>query len=158
MGELRDLETISAALTIAETGHLVFATLHTNDCVQSINRIIDVFPPYQMRQVRVQVSFVLQAVMCQQLVVSSGGGGRVLATELMVITPAIRNLIREEKVEQIQLALQTGAKYGMQTMNQSLADLYHRRRITLEEGIMRSMDVDDFKRLAQQRSPAAAMA
>ncbi|MDD5628766.1 MAG: type IV pilus twitching motility protein PilT, partial [Elusimicrobia bacterium] len=150
IGELRDLDTISAALTIAETGHLVFATLHTTDCAQTINRIIDVFPQHQMDQVRIQLSFVLQAVLCQQLLAHASGTGRVLALEILLVTAAIRNLIREQKVEQIQLAIQTGGKMGMQTMNQSLADLYRVNRITFQEAMMRSLDPEDLRRLMQR--------
>ena len=156
VGELRDLETISAALTIAETGHLVLATLHTNDCAQTINRIIDVFPQHQVEQVRVQLSFVLQAVMCQQLAAHASGTGRVLACEVLTVTSAIRNLIREQKIEQIQLAIQTGGKFGMQTMNQSLADLYRKQRITFQEATSRSLDPEDLRRLLQ-RSGATAV-
>ncbi len=129
IGEMRDLETISAALTIAETGHLVFATLHTTDAASAVNRMIDVFPPHQQPQIRSQVSMVLQAIFAQQLLPHASGSGRVLASEVLTMTPAIRNLIREMKIEQIYLAMQTGGKYGMQTMNQSLYDLYTRRQI-----------------------------
>jgi len=153
IGELRDLDTISAALTIAETGHLVFATLHTTDCAQTINRIIDVFPQHQLGQTRVQLSFVLQAVICQQLLPHSSGTGRVLAAEVLIVTPAIRNLIREQKVEQIQLSIQTGGKLGMQTMNQSLADLYRQNRVTFQEAMLRSLDPDDLRRLMQRAMP-----
>ncbi|MDD5656349.1 MAG: type IV pilus twitching motility protein PilT [Elusimicrobia bacterium] len=157
IGELRDLDTISAALTIAETGHLVFATLHTTDCAQTINRIIDVFPQHQLDQVRVQLSFVLQAVICQQLMAHASGTGRVLAAEVLIVTAAIRNLIREQKVEQVQLAIQTGGKVGMQTMNQSLADLYRQGRVTFQEAMIRSLDPEDLRRLMQRgmtQSPA----
>jgi twitching motility protein PilT len=150
IGEMRDIETIQAALTIAETGHLVFATLHTTDCAQAINRIIDVFPPHQQEQIRVQLSFVLQAVICQQLLPHSSGVGRVLASEVLIVTSAARNLVREQKIEQIQLTIQTGGKYGMQTMNQSLAELYRKGRITYQEAILRSLDVEDLKRLLQR--------
>ncbi len=153
IGELRDLETISAALTIAETGHLVFATLHTTDCAQTINRIIDVFPQHQIEQVRVQLSFVLQAILCQQLVPHASGTGRVLACEILMVTSAIRNLVREQKVEQIQLAIQTGAKFGMQTMNQGLADLYRGQRATFQEVMARSLDPEDLRRLLQKGQP-----
>ncbi len=148
IGEMRDLETIEAALTIAETGHLVFATLHTNTAVQTINRIIDVFPPYQQSQVRAQLSFVLEGIISQLLIPKATGSGRVLAVEIMIPTPAIRNLIREEKIHQIYSHMQVGqAKHGMQTMNQSLASLYQRRLITLEDAIGRSPDVDEFKQM-----------
>jgi twitching motility protein PilT len=139
IGEMRDLETIEATLTIAETGHLSFATLHTNSCAQTINRIIDVFPAHQQPQVRAQLSFVLEGVISQQLIPKAGGQGRALALEIMVPNPAIRNLIREDKVHQIYSMMQTGqAKYGMQTMNQSLAELYQRRQISYDEAMGRS--------------------
>jgi twitching motility protein PilT len=133
---MRDLETIEATLTIAETGHLSFATLHTNSCAQTINRIIDVFPSFQQPQVRAQLSFVLEGVISQQLLPKASGQGRVLALEVMVPNAAIRNLIREDKVHQIYSAMQTGqTKFSMQTMNQSLADLYQRRLITYDEAL-----------------------
>ncbi|MFH1283228.1 MAG: PilT/PilU family type 4a pilus ATPase [bacterium] len=150
IGEMRDLETISAALTIAETGHLVFATLHTSDAAQSVNRIIDVFTPHQQEQIRSQLSFVLQAVVSQMLLLHASGVGRVLSCEVLVVTPAIRNLIREQKTEQIQLNMQTGGKFGMQTMNQGLYDLYVRRQITYQEAINVSPDLTDFKRLVEK--------
>jgi twitching motility protein PilT len=139
IGEMRDLETIEAALTVAETGHLTFATLHTNSCAQTINRIVDVFPPYQQPQVRAQLSFVLEGVLSQQLIPKTNGQGRVLALEVMVPNPAIRNLIREDKVHQIYSTMQTGQnKFGMQTMNQSLFDLYQRRLISYEDAMGRT--------------------
>lgn len=139
IGEMRDLETIQAALTIAETGHLAFGTLHTNSAAQTINRIIDVFPANQQPQVRAQLSFVLEGVMSQQLLPKAGGQGRCLALEIMVPNPAIRNLIREDKIHQIYSMMQTGqGKYGMQTMNQSLCELYQKRLITHEEATGRS--------------------
>ncbi|MBI5630534.1 MAG: type IV pilus twitching motility protein PilT [Elusimicrobia bacterium] len=150
IGELRDLDTISSALMIAETGHLVFATLHTTDCSQTINRIIDVFPQHQIEQVRVQLSFVLQSVLSQQLLPHASGTGRVLACEVLMVTPAIRNLVREQKIEQIQLSIQTGGKFGMQTMNQSLAELYRAQRATFQEVMQRSLDPEDLKRLLQR--------
>ncbi|HTN43288.1 MAG TPA: type IV pilus twitching motility protein PilT [Nitrospiria bacterium] len=144
VGEMRDLETIEAALTIAETGHLTLATLHTNSCAQTINRIIDVFPPFQQPQVRAQLSFVLEGVMSQQLMAKASGQGRVLALEIMVPTPAIRNLIREDKVHQIYSTMQTGqSKHGMQTMNQSLSELYQRRLITYDDAVTRSSNVEE---------------
>ena len=155
IGELRDLETIQAALNIAETGHMVLATLHTTDCAQTINRIIDVFPQHQLEQVRVQLSFVLQAVLCQQLLSSATGSGRVLACETLIVNSAIRNLIREQKVEQIQVAIQTGGKIGMQTMNQSLAELYFRQKITFQEAMTHSMDSEDLRRLMQRHMTPA---
>ncbi|MBI3610949.1 MAG: type IV pilus twitching motility protein PilT [Nitrospirae bacterium] len=144
IGEMRDLETIETALTIAETGHLTLATLHTNSCAQTINRIIDVFPPYQQSQVRAQLSFVLEGILCQQLIAKASGHGRVLALEILVPNPAIRNLIREDKIHQIYSTMQTGqAKYGMQTMNQSLFDLYQRRLITYDDAINRSSQAEE---------------
>src|SRR5882672_6414120 len=138
VGEMRDLETISAALTIAETGHLTLGTLHTNSCAQTINRIIDVFPTTQQSQVRAQLSLVLEGVLSQQLIPTPDGRGRVMALEIMVTTPAIRNLIREEKIHQIYSAMQAGQKFGMQTMNQSLLDLVQKRKISREEALNRS--------------------
>ncbi len=148
IGELRDLETIEAALTVAETGHLAFATLHTNSCVQTINRIVDVFPPYQQAQVRAQLSFVLEGVMCQSLLPRANGPGRVMALEVMVPNSAIRNLIREDKIHQIYSAMQVGQeRFGMQTMNQSLANSYQRRLISLEHAMARSSDADELRSL-----------
>ena len=148
IGELRDLETIEAALTVAETGHLCFATLHTNSCVQTINRIIDVFPPYQQTQVRTQLSFVLEGVLSQTLIPRLGGKGRALALEIMIPNPAIRNLIREDKIHQLYSQMQVGQeKFGMQTMNQSLFSLVSKRIISLEDGIARSHDPDEFKQM-----------
>lgn len=147
IGEMRDLETIEAALTIAETGHLVFATLHTSDSVQTINRIIDVFPSHQQQQVRTQLSFVMLGIICQQLIPKVGGSGRVLGIEVMVATPAIRSLMREQKVHQIYSVIQTGQKEGMRTMNQSLYDLYTSKLITYEDAMSRSTDTDDLIRL-----------
>ena len=143
VGEMRDLETIEAALTIAETGHLTLATLHTNSAVQTINRVIDVFPPHQQSQVRAQLSFVLEGVISQQLIPKIGGG-RVIALEVMVPNAAIRNLIREDKVHQIYSTMQTGqSKYGMQTLNQNLYELYVRKMISYEDCIGRSSNPDE---------------
>jgi twitching motility protein PilT len=148
IGEMRDLETIEAALTVAETGHLVFATLHTNSCVQTINRILDVFPPYQQPQVRAQLSLVLEGVISQILIPRANGPGRVLALEVMIPNAAIRNLIREEKVHQIYSQMQMGqSKFGMQTMNQSLLGCLQRREITLDDAVGRSSDPDEFRNL-----------
>jgi twitching motility protein PilT len=148
VGELRDLETIEAALTIAETGHVCYATLHTNSAVQTINRILDVFPPYQQPQVRAQLSFVLEGVMSQALVAKAGGPGRILALEVMVPNPAIRNLIREDKVHQIYSSMQVGqAKFGMQTFNQALAALLMRRLITQDEAFGRSSDPEELRNI-----------
>lgn len=156
VGELRDLETIEAALTLAETGHLCLATLHTNSCAQTINRIVDVFPPYQQTQIRAQLSFVLEGVMSQTLIPKMGSKGRALALEIMVPNAAIRNLIREDKVHQIYSQMQIGQeKFGMQTMNQSLFTLFQKRMISLEEALGRSQDPDEFKNMMS--NPAAGM-
>jgi len=147
VGELRDLETISVALTAAETGHLVFATLHTQDAAQTIDRIIDVFPAYQQGQVRAQLANALQGVVCQTLCRRSDGPGRAVATEVMIATPAIRNLIREGKTHQIYSAMQAGAKQGMHTMDQHLADLVRIGRISYETGLEKCHHVEEFNRL-----------
>jgi twitching motility protein PilT len=148
IGEMRDLETIEAALITAETGHLTFATLHTNSCVETINRIIDVFPPFQQQQIRTQLSFVLEGVCAQQLLPRANGPGRVLAMEVMIPNPAIRNLIREDKIQQIYSSMQVGqAKFGMQTMNQALLSLYERHLITLEDALERSLNQDEFRQM-----------
>ncbi len=148
VGELRDIETIEAALTISETGHLCFATLHTNSCAQTINRIIDVFPANQQPQVRAQLSFVLEGVMSQVLVPKPGGQGRMLALEVMVPNAAIRNLIREDKIHQIYSQMQVGqAKFGMQTMNQALSNLYLKRQVSLDDAMMRSSDTEELRQL-----------
>ena len=147
IGEMRDLETVESALRIAETGHLTFGTLHTNSASQTINRIIDIFPPSQQPQVRTQLSLVLEGIVCQALL-SKVGGGRVAALEIMVPTPGIRNLIREDKVHQIYSAMQTGQeKMGMQTMNQSLATLHQRKQITLETALSASSNRDELQDL-----------
>ena len=147
VGEMRDLETISAALTIAETGHLTLGTLHTNSCAQTMNRIIDVFPTSQQGQVRAQLSLVLEGVLSQQLVPTADGRGRAMALEILVTTPAIRNLIREEKLHQIYSVMQAGQKFGMQTMNQSLFELVQKRRIAREEALNRSTLPDELDQL-----------
>ena len=148
IGEMRDLETMQAALTIAETGHLVFATLHTNSAVQTINRIVDAFPAHQQSQVRAQLSFVLEAVISQQLLPRADGKGRVLAAELMISTPAIRNLIREDKIHQIYSQMQVGqGKHGMQTMNQALLALFLRKLISLDDALGWSMDPDELRQM-----------
>jgi len=151
IGEMRDAETIAAALTIAETGHLTFATLHTSDVVQTINRVIDVFPSHQQQQVRTQLSFTLQAVFCQQLVPRADGRGRVLACEIMVCNMAIRSLIREDKIHQIHSIVQTGGRYGMRTMNQSLYELYRTHQITFDEALSHTTDPEDLKRIFQRQ-------
>jgi twitching motility protein PilT len=148
IGEMRDIETIEAALITAETGHLTFATLHTNSCVETINRIIDVFPPYQQQQIRTQLSFSLEGVIAQQLIPRATGSGRVLAMEVMIPNPAIRNLVREDKIQQIYSLMQVGqAKFGMQTMNQSLLSLYERHLITLEDAFERSLNSDELRQM-----------
>lgn len=146
IGEMRDTETIEAALTLAETGHLTFGTLHTSDCVQTMNRIVDVFPAYQQQQIRTQLSFVLQAVFCQQLLPKADGRGRVLVAEIMVCNAAVRALIRDDKCHQIYSIIQTGGRLGMQTMNQSLINNVQKRLISYEDALARSTDPDDFKR------------
>lgn len=151
IGELRDLETISSALRIAETGHLTFATAHTNSAYQTINRIIDVFPDSQQAQVRTQLSLVLEGIMCQALLPKLSGSGRVAATEVMIPTPAIRNLIREDKIHQLYSVMQSGQeKNGMQTMNQSLATLVKLRRISLETALAASSMEDELRDLVQR--------
>jgi twitching motility protein PilT len=148
IGELRDLETIECALRIAETGHLTFATLHTNSAAQTINRVIDVFPAHQQGQIRTQLSLVLEGIVCQALLPRADGLGRVVALEILVPTPAIRNLIRDDKVHQIYSTMQTGQeKLGMQTMNQSLATLYQRRLITLETALGASSLKDELEQI-----------
>jgi twitching motility protein PilT len=146
VGEMRDVETIEAALTLAETGHLTFATLHTNDTIQTINRIVDVFPAYKQQQIRTQLSFTLQAVFCQQLLPRAQGRGMALALEILVVNSAVRSLIRDDKAHQIYSMLQTGRRFGMQTMNQSLADLYRDGNITYEDAITHSFDPEDLRR------------
>ncbi|NQT06532.1 MAG: type IV pilus twitching motility protein PilT [Candidatus Omnitrophica bacterium] len=150
IGEMRDLETIESALIIAETGHLVFATLHTSDAVQTINRAIDVFPAYQQAQIRTQLSFVLMGVVSQQLIPRAKGTGRALATEILMVNAAVRSMIRESKVHQIYSAVQTGHKEGMRTMNQSLAELYRKGVITYEDAMGRTTDPNDLARLLHQ--------
>ncbi|TFH64421.1 MAG: type IV pilus twitching motility protein PilT [Candidatus Zixiibacteriota bacterium] len=154
VGEMRDLETISEALNISETGHLTFATLHTNSCAETINRIVDVFPTNQQEQIRVTVSFVLQGVVSQQLVPRIGGG-RVLATEVMICTPAVRALIRDDKIHQIYSMIQSGQKYGMRTMNMSLAELYLARKITIGEAMARSSNVQELNEMLSRVQTAA---
>ncbi len=156
LGEMRDLETIEAALTVAETGHLAFATLHTNSCVQTINRVVDVFPAYQQPQVRAQLSFVLEGVLSQTLLPRANGPGRALALEIMVPNPAIRNLIREDKIHQIYSQMQIGQdKFGMQTMNQALASLYLKRMVTMDDAIARSSDADELRNIINQGGSAS---
>ncbi|HJR08579.1 MAG TPA: type IV pilus twitching motility protein PilT [Pyrinomonadaceae bacterium] len=150
VGEMRDLETIESALRIAETGHLTFATLHTNSAASTINRIIDVFPSNQQAQIRAQLSLVLEGIMCQALLPRATGQGRVAALEILVPNAAIRNLIREDKIHQIYSMMQTGQeKYGMQTFNQALATLYHKRLISLELAMQRSSNTDELRELIE---------
>ncbi|HUR91823.1 MAG TPA: type IV pilus twitching motility protein PilT [Gemmatimonadaceae bacterium] len=147
IGEMRDLETIQAALTIAETGHLAFATLHTNSAAEAINRIIDVFPSHQQAQVRAQLAFVLEGVITQTLLPKAQGRGRVMAAELLVVTPAIRALIRDDKVHQIYSAMQSGKKFGMQTLNDALYSLYMSRQVAVEECLRVTGDQTEFLRM-----------
>lgn len=147
VGEMRDVETVGIAITAAETGHLVFATLHTGDAAQTIDRIIDVFPPHQQQQIRVQLSLTLQGIIAQQLLPRSDGQGRVAAMEVLLATPAVRNLIREGKTHQIISVIQTGAKLGMQAMDISLRDLNRKGLVTQEDALMRASDPENFLRL-----------
>src|SRR5580704_13063171 len=157
VGEMRDLETIEAALTISETGHLVFATLHTNSAVSTINRIIDVFPPHQQPQIRTKLSFVLQGILSQQLLPRLNAPGRVMALEILVPNQAIRNLIREDKVHQVYSQMQVGQdKFAMQTLNQSLFSLYQRRLISQEEAIGRSTEVEELRMMMEGRAAMGA--
>jgi twitching motility protein PilT len=150
VGEMRDLETIEAALTLAETGHLTFATLHTSDVQQTVNRIVDVFPAHQQQQIRTMLSFTLQAVICQQLVPRAQGRGRALAAEVMIVNPAIRALIRDNKAHQIMSIIQTGGAAGMRTMNQSLFELYRSGSISYEDALDHTSDEADFQRLMER--------
>lgn len=164
IGEMRDLETIEAALRIAETGHLTFATLHTNSAAETINRIVDSFPAHQQPQVRAQLSFVIEGILCQSLLPKASGTGRALALEIMIPNVAIRNLIREDKIHQIYSVMQAGqAKHGMQTFNQSLATLYFRRQISLQTALSMSSKPDELQELINRgvgvlsdRAPEAA--
>lgn len=146
IGEMRDLETIAAAITIAETGHLVLATLHTNNAAQSVDRMIDVFPPHQQQQIRVQLSNILQGIVSQRLIPAIGGG-RIAAAEILVVTPAVRNIIREQKTHQLEAVIQTGASEGMQSMDRTLANLIKTGRITLDEARGYAIDVKELERL-----------
>ncbi|HEX7118243.1 MAG TPA: type IV pilus twitching motility protein PilT [Longimicrobiales bacterium] len=154
IGEMRDLETIEAALTIAETGHLAFGTLHTNSAAEAINRIIDVFPSNQQAQVRAQLSFVLEGVVTQTLLPRARGGGRVCACEILVCTPAVRASIRDDKVHQIYSIMQAGKKYGMQTLNDALYQLYMQGEVALEECVKRSSDPAELLRMVGEPTPA----
>lgn len=146
LGEMRDLETIASAITIAETGHLVFATLHTNGASQSIDRMIDVFPPHQQPQIRAQLSNILVAI-CSQRLIPAIGGGRIAATEVLIATPAVRNIIREGKSHQLEAVIQTGAEYGMQSMDKTLVNLIHNGTITYDEARNVAVDIDELDRL-----------
>jgi twitching motility protein PilT len=150
IGEMRDLETIQAALTIAETGHLAFATLHTNSAAEAVNRMIDVFPSHQQSQVRAQLAFVLEGIVTQTLLARAKGRGRAMAAEILVVTPAIRALIRDDKVHQISGLMQAGKKYGMQTLNDALYNLYMGREVTLDECLRVSGDPNEFLRMVGQ--------
>ncbi len=157
IGEMRDFETVESALRIAETGHLTFATLHTNSAAQTINRIVDIFPAHQQSQIRVQLSFVIEGIICQSLLPRATGRGRTLAMEVLVPNPAIRNLIREDKIHQIYGMMQTGqAKYGMITFNQSLVSLYFRKLITLQTALARSSYPDELQEMIARGPEAAA--
>ena len=156
LGELRDLETIESALTIAETGHLCFATLHTNSCVQTINRIVDVFPTNQQQQVRTQLGFVLEGVLSQTLLPKASGKGRALALEIMIPNAAIRSLIRDDKIHQLYSQMQMGQdKFGMQTLTQSLFMLYHTKQVSMEMALLRASDPDELKQMIA--NPASAL-
>jgi twitching motility protein PilT len=156
VGEMRDLETIEAALSISETGHLAFATLHTNSAAESINRIIDVFPTNQQEQIRVTLSFTLQAIVSQTLIPKIGGG-RCLAMEILIVTPAIRAIIRDDKIHQIYSMIQSGQKYGMKTMNQSLAELYQSGKITVNDAMSFSHNTQELtEMLSRHKTPAFA--
>ncbi|UCC44300.1 MAG: type IV pilus twitching motility protein PilT [Candidatus Zixiibacteriota bacterium] len=154
IGEMRDLETIESALSISETGHLAFATLHTNSCAETINRIVDAFPTNQQEQIRISLSFCMQAVVSQTLI-PRVGGGRVLAMEIMVATPAIRAIVRDDKVHQLYSMIQSGQKYGMKTMNQSLMDLYTGGKISLNDAMSYSHNTEELSEMiSRQKSPA----
>ncbi len=150
IGEMRDVETIESALTLAETGHLTFATLHTSDSIQTVNRIVDVFPSYQQQQIRTQLSFVIQAIFAQQLIPRANGRGRVLASEILIATSAVRALIRDDKAHQMYSIIQTGGKQGMRTMNQSLYELYRANLITYDDALCHTLDPEDLRRTFQR--------
>jgi len=158
IGEMRDFETVESALRIAETGHLTFATLHTNSAAQTINRIVDIFPAHQQSQIRTQLSFVLEGILCQTLLPRASGKGRVMAMEILIPNSAIRNLIREDKIHQIYGMMQTGqSKHGMQTFNQSLASLYFRRLISLQVALNRSSMPDELQDIIARGPSAVGM-
>ena len=156
IGEMRDLETIEAALRIAETGHLTFGTLHTNSASSTINRVIDVFPAHQQSQIRAQLSLVIEGILCQALLPKPDGKGRAMAMEILVPNPAIRNLVREDKIHQIYSAMQTGQdKFGMQTFNQSLYTLYQQKLISMETALLRSSNTDELQDMIKRGAPGA---
>src|SRR5579863_9894851 len=158
IGEMRDLETIESALRIAETGHLTFATLHTNSAISTINRIVDVFPSYQQPQIRAQLSMVLEGILCQALLPRADGRGRAMVMEVLIPNPAIRNLIREDKIHQIYSAMQTGTgQTGMQTFNQSLANAYFQKSISMETALLRSSNADELQDLINRGVTSPAM-
>jgi twitching motility protein PilT len=146
LGEMRDLETIASAITIAETGHLVFATLHTNSAAQSIDRMIDVFPPHQQPQIRSQLSNILMAV-CSQRLIPQIGGGRIAAAEILVATPAVRNIIREGKTHQLEAVIQTGSEFGMQSMDKTLVNMVHNGTISYDDARSVAVDIEELDRL-----------
>lgn len=150
VGELRDFETIEMALTLAETGHLVFGTLHTTDAAQTINRMVDAFPPHQQNQARTQISFVLRAVVAQQLLAQASGKGRVVCEEIMIVNPAVQNIVREAKIQQLYTVMQTGQNLGMKTFEQSLKDLYARGEVTYQEAMTHTMRPDELGRMLKQ--------
>jgi len=152
IGEMRDLETVESGLTLAETGHLVYATLHTTDAPQTVNRIIDIFPPYQQQQIRTQLSFVIQGVVAQQLAPLASGKGRIPAIEILIQTSAVQNLIREQKIHQLYTVMQTSQNVGMQTFEQSLASLFFKGQITMEEAISRTLYPEELQRMLKART------
>jgi twitching motility protein PilT len=150
VGELRDFETIEMALTLAETGHLVFGTLHTTDAAQTINRMVDSFPPHQQNQARTQISFVLRAVCAQQLLQQASGKGRIVCEEILVVNPAVQNIVREAKIQQLYTVMQTGQNLGMKTFEQSLKELYNRGEVTYQEAMTHTMRPDELSRMLKQ--------
>lgn len=150
VGEMRDLETIHAGMTLAETGHLVFGTLHTTDAAQTINRIVDMFPPHQQAQVTTQLSFVLRGVVAQQLIPQASGKGRVCAQEVLLVNSAVQNIIREHKIQQLYTIMQTGHTLGMTTFENSLKNLYQKGEITYEDAMRHSMKQDELQRMLKE--------
>jgi twitching motility protein PilT len=155
IGEMRDLETTSISISAAETGHMVFATLHTNSAATTVDRVIDIFPPHQQQQIRMQLSVTLEGVLCQTLIPKAKGGGRVMAMEIMPVIPAVRNIIREGKSHQIPNAIMSGAQYGMQSLDMALRNLYQQGIITYEDAVAKSSSPDEFNRLIGGGSPVA---